>query len=394
MSKLIQKEGGVCAAEGFFANGIAIGLKKDGQKDLAFVYSDTPCEIASIFTTNKMTAAPIRHFRSKGEFTTNFVLINAKNANAMTGPAGIEDINEVMQALQNKFPQLHNPVMSSTGVIGVRLPKAKIIEGALTFDLGVQDAKAASEAIMTTDRFPKRIAFEVQTENGSFNIGAMAKGAGMINPAMATMLCFITTDADVDAATMQAILDDETKTTFNAASVDGDTSTNDTVLLMSNRKSGVYDEAGFREALNKIMHFLALEMVRDGEGATKLVTYNVTGAKNDAEAEKAAKALSDSLLMKTALYGEDPNWGRVASTIGASGVECDEASLRIAFDEHCVYEKGQSYFDAPMEEKAAAVMKQERFSINCDLGMGEGAFTAYGCDLGYEYVKINADYRT
>ncbi len=394
MSNLIQQEGGVCAAQGFYANGISIGLKKGGQKDLAFIYSDAPCEIASVFTTNKMTAAPIRHFRTKGTFKTNFVLINAKNANAMTGPAGIEDINEVMQVLEGKFPELVNPIMSSTGVIGVRLPKAKIIDGALTFDLSIQDAKAASEAIMTTDRFPKTIAFEIKTATGSFHIGAMAKGAGMINPAMATMLCFITTDADVDAAAMQAILDEETKTTFNAASVDGDTSTNDTVLLMSNRKSGVYDESLFREALHRIMHFLALEMVRDGEGATKLVTYNVTGAKNDMEAEKAAKALSDSLLMKTALYGEDPNWGRVASTIGASGISCDEGSLRISFDEHCVYDSGVSYFDAQMEEKAAAVMKQERFSIHCDLGMGDGAFTAYGCDLGYEYVKINADYRT
>jgi glutamate N-acetyltransferase/amino-acid N-acetyltransferase len=394
MSKITPNDKGVCAAEGFYTDGIAIGLKSKNQKDIAFIYSDTPCEVASVFTTNKMLAAPIRHFRSKGEFKTNFVLINSKNANAMTGPAGIDDITEVLSGLEETFTQLHNPVMSSTGVIGVRLPKQKILEGASRFDLSKQDPVSASEAIMTTDTFAKRIAFDVECENGSFSIGAMAKGAGMINPAMATMLCFITTDADVDAKTMQAILDEKVKSTFNAASVDGDTSTNDTVLLLSNRKSGAFDKEAFSEALRRVMHFLALEMVRDGEGATKLVEYVVTGAKDDAEAERAAKALSDSLLVKTALFGEDPNWGRIASTIGASGIECDESTLSVSFNDLCVYEKGKLLFDADMEVKAAAVMKQSEFTIFCDIGVGKGEFTAYGCDLGYEYVKINADYRT
>ncbi len=390
----MPNESGVCAPQGFYADGIAIGLKAKGAKDLAFIYSDTPCEVASVFTTNKMTAAPIRHFRSLGNVQSNFVLINAKNANAMTGPDGIEDIKEVLGVLGEKFPQLVNPVMSSTGVIGVRLPKDRITEGALSFDLSKQDPISASEAIMTTDTFAKRIAFDIECEGGSFSVGAMAKGAGMINPAMATMLCFITTDADVDKATMQELLDELTQTTFNAASVDGDTSTNDTVLLLSNRKSGVFDKDAFKEALRRVMHFLALEMVRDGEGATKLVEYIVTGAKDDAQAEKAAKALSDSLLMKTALFGEDPNWGRIASTIGASGIECDEATLSISFNDLCVYEKGKLLFDAQMESQAAEVMKQSEFTISCDIGQGEGSFTAYGCDLGYEYVKINADYRT
>ena len=394
MSKITPNESGVCAADGFFTDGISIGLKADNQKDLAFVYSDTPCEVASVFTTNKMTAAPIRHFRALGDFKTNFVLINAKNANAMTGLAGIDDINEILGALKSKNTQLQSPVMSSTGVIGVRLPKEKIIEGALCLDLTKKDPIAASEAIMTTDTFAKRIAFDIECDSGKFSIGAMAKGAGMINPAMATMLCFITTDADVDAQTMQELLDEKVKTTFNAASVDGDTSTNDTVMLLSNRKSGAYDKEAFGEALRRVMHFLALEMVSDGEGATKLVEYIVTGAKDDAEAEKAAKALSDSLLVKTALYGEDPNWGRIASTIGASGIECDEATLSISFNDLCVYEKGKLLFDEAMEEKAAEVMKSSEFTIFCDIGIDKGEFTAYGCDLGHEYVKINADYRT
>ena len=386
-------DSGVCAADGFFADGISAGLKANDALDMAFIYSDTLCDIASTFTTNKMTAAPIRHFKNKGEFQTNFVMINSKNANAMTGSKGISDIDEVLSSLE--IEGLVNPVMSSTGVIGVRIPKEKIIAGAKKFDITKREPTNASQAIMTTDGFSKTIAFEVVFEDGSkFHIGAMAKGAGMINPAMATMLCFITTDADISKKKMQRILDKTVKTTFNAISVDGDTSTNDTVMLFSNKKSGVFHKEAFKEALYEVMKFLALEMVRDGEGATKVVTYNITGAKNNKEAQKVAKALSDSLLVKTALYGEDPNWGRIASTVGASGVTCKEETLKISFNELCVYDKGEIYFNKDMEVEAAAVMKLPAFTISCDLGIADGKFTAYGCDLGYEYVKINADYRT
>lgn len=392
MYNIIYSSGGVCASEGFFADGVSAGLKKANAKDMAFIYSDVACEVASVFTTNKMAAAPIRHFRAMGDVQSNFILINSKNANAMTGQAGIEDIKEVL----SHCPQeTQNPIMSSTGVIGVRLPKAKIIEGMKLFDLSKRDSASASRAIMTTDSFAKEIAFKVALSDGSsFNIGAIAKGAGMIDPAMATMLCFITTDAKVSKAQMQEALDAVVKTTFNAISVDGDTSTNDTVFVLANGKSGAYEKAAFQEALFKVMHFLALEMVRDGEGATKLVTYKVTGAKDDREAEIAAKALSDSLLVKTALFGEDPNWGRIASTIGASGVEAYEEKLKISFDNLCVYDRGEILFDAEMEKKCAVVMQHQKFTISCDLGVGEGSFKAYGCDLGHEYVKINADYRT
>lgn len=392
MYKLEQVDSGVCTSNGFFADGISAGLKPNNALDMAFIYSDTPCEIASVFTTNKMTAAPIRHFRAKEDFQTNFVLINSKNANAMTGQAGVEDINDILQRCDSK---LINPVMSSTGVIGVRLPKEKIINGMKLFNFTHQNPNNAAQAIMTTDSFSKQIAFNVELEDGSsFSIGAMAKGAGMINPAMATMLCFITTDADVSKDEMQKILDVTTQTTFNAASVDGDTSTNDTVMLLANATSKAYNKEAFTEALHKIMLFLAKEMVRDGEGATKLVTYKVTGAKDDKEAQRVAKALSDSLLVKTALYGEDPNWGRIASTVGAAGVQADEETLSISFDELCVYKKGELLFDSIMEEKASKVMQKDTFTISCDLGIASGAFTTFGCDLGYEYVKINADYRT
>lgn len=392
MYNIIYSSSGVCASEGFFADGVSAGLKKENAKDMAFIYSDVPCEVASVFTTNKMAAAPIRYFRSLGDVKSNFIVINSKNANAMTGQAGIEDIKEVL----SHCPQeVQNPIMSSTGVIGVRLPKAKIIDGMKLFDLTKRDSASASRAIMTTDTFAKEIAFKVSLSDGSsFNIGAIAKGAGMINPAMATMLCFITTDAKVMRAEMQEVLDEVVKTTFNAISVDGDTSTNDTVFVLANGKSGAYEREAFKEALFKVMHFLALEMVRDGEGATKLVTYKVTGARDDKEAEIAAKALSDSLLVKTALFGEDPNWGRIASTIGASGVEAYEEKLKISFDNLCVYDRGEILFDAEMEKKCAVVMQHQKFTISCDIGVGEGSFKAYGCDLGHEYVKINADYRT
>ena len=391
MYKIVQTTSGICAPEGFFSDGISAGLKPEKALDMAFIYSDKECEVASVFTTNKMYAAPIKHFRAKQEFKTNFVLINSKNANAMTGKEGLDDIDEILKHCSGML----NPIMSSTGVIGVRLPKQKIIDGMKLFDYTKQDSSRASKAIMTTDSFAKEIALKVELDDGSsFSIGAMAKGAGMINPAMATMLCFITTDANASKVQMQEILDEVTKTTFNAISVDGDTSTNDTVLLLSNAKSEAFDKEAFKEALFKVMHFLALEMVRDGEGATKLVTYKISGAKDDKEAEIVAKTLSDSLLVKTALYGEDPNWGRIASTVGASGVEAYEEKLKISFDNHCVYDKGELFFDEEMEKKCAIVMGHKKFTISCDLGVGAGIFKSYGCDLGHEYVKINADYRT
>ena len=391
MYNIVKIDGGVCASSGFYADGVSAGLKPDGALDTAFIKSEKECEVASVFTTNKMYAAPIRHFRQMGEFKTNFVLINSKNANAMTGKGGVEDIKEILSNVDTAL----NPIMSSTGVIGVRLPKEKIINGIKKFDFFAKNPTNAAKAIMTTDSFSKQIALKVTLDDGSsFNIGAMAKGAGMINPAMATMLCFITTDAQVDKNEMQGLLDEVVQTTFNAISVDGDTSTNDTVLLLSNAKSKTYNKDAFKDALFKIMHFLALEMVRDGEGATKLVTYNITGAKDDAQAQKVAKTLADSLLVKTALYGEDPNWGRIASTVGASGVEAYEDKLKISFDNYCVYDRGELNFDEEMERKCAIVMGHKKFTISCDLGVGEANFKAYGCDLGYEYVKINADYRT
>ena len=395
MLKLKPIEGAVCAVEGFYADGISAGLKPDGAKDLAFIYSDTVCDVAALFTSNKMLAAPLQHAMAKKDLRSNFVLINSKNANAMTGKEGVLDIEEILASVQKQFSEIKSPLMSSTGVIGVRLPKEKIINAALGFELSKRNGMAAAEAIMTTDRFSKTIAFEVETEEGeTFRIGAMAKGAGMINPAMATMLCYITTDITIEPKALQTILSRVNHFSFNAASVDGDTSTNDTVFLMSNQKSGCTDRFAFEVALSKVMTFLAKEMVRDGEGATKLITYNVIGALSDDDAMKVAKTLSNSLLIKTAFYGQDPNWGRIAMSVGASGVSCKETSLTIAYDDILLVESGKNLFNEAVEAACVEVLKKDAFSVNVDLGMGEGRFTAYGCDLGYEYVKINADYRT
>ena len=383
--------GGVCAVDGIYAGGVNAGFKKEGF-DLGFIRSENEMDVAYLFTTNRFQAAPIKYVLRKGIKKTNFILANSKNANALTGEEGIKDIDEILGFLSSKINTV-NPVMSSTGVIGVRLDKEKIKKGIEKFDFNERNSNKFAKAIMTTDSFEKEISFEVEGDFGRFKIGGVAKGAGMINPAMATMLCFITTDADIPQNEMKEILSEINENTFNAISVDGDTSTNDSVFLMTTRK-GSYDKEAFKEALREVMQKLALDIVKDGEGATKAVAFVVTGAKDKKEAKIVGKNFTNSLLVKTALFGEDPNWGRIASTVGASGVECDETKLRISFENVFVYDRGNILFDEETEKKAHEIMKKREFKIYVDLGIGNGAFTAYGCDLSYDYVKINAEYRT
>jgi len=391
MFKIIPIKDGITAVDGFYASGVKAGFKNDDY-DVGYIYSDEECDIAYTFTTNKFQAAPIKYVLNNNIKKTNFLLLNSKNANALTGQKGIDDIVELMEECKNKFDNLINPIMSSTGVIGVRLDKEKLKSAINSFEIE-KDNEKVSRAIMTTDSYPKNVAFEVILDDGSsFKIGAIAKGAGMINPAMATMLCFVVTDANI-TDDMQTILKEVVDTTFNAISVDGDTSTNDSCFLLTNRKAG-YNKDAFKEALILTLQKLAFDIVRDGEGANKLVAFDIKGAKNRYEAQKIGKALSNSLLVKTAIFGEDPNWGRIASTIGASGCECDENKLKISFEDVLVYDKGEIYFDSEIESKAAKIMQRDEFRIICDLGIGEGEFISYGCDLSYEYVKINADYRT
>ena len=391
MFRITPIENGICAVEGIYASGVNAGFKKDGF-DLGFIRSDKEMDIVYLFTTNKFQAAPIKYVLLKNIKKTNFILANSKNANALTGEDGIKDIVEILEFLSTKI-HVKNPLMSSTGVIGVRLDKEKIKKGIEKFDFNERNSNKFAKAIMTTDSFPKVVAFEVEGEFGKFRIGGVAKGAGMINPAMATMLCFITTDANIPENEMKEILSEINEVTFNAISVDGDTSTNDSVFLMTTR-SADYEKEAFREALKKVMQKLALDIVRDGEGATKAVAFVVSGAKDKNEAKIVAKNLTNSLLVKTALFGEDPNWGRIASTVGASGVECYEKRLKIAFENVVVYDRGKIIFDRETERKAHEIMKRKEFKIYVDLGIGDGEFTAYGCDLSYDYVKINAEYRT
>uniref|UniRef100_UPI002739CD57 bifunctional glutamate N-acetyltransferase/amino-acid acetyltransferase ArgJ n=1 Tax=Helicobacter cholecystus TaxID=45498 RepID=UPI002739CD57 len=347
-------KGGVCAPEGFFADGVSAGFKPNHALDVAFIYMQKPCTPTAIFTSNRFCAAPIKHFYQELEGKeSNFILINTKNANALTGKEGIEDIKHYLKALIEKFPQIQNPIASSTGVIGVRMDTQKLINSFSSFNLNArseESATRASEAIKTTDSFTKSIALKIELEDGgSFNIGAMAKGAGMIEPSMATMLCFITTDASIPQEDQRELLHKVAKNTFNAISVDGDTSTNDSVFLFANGLSGVYDKDAFTRALEIVMKKLATDIVRDGEGTSKLVSFRVKGAKNEEEALKASKALANSLLVKTALFGCDPNWGRIASTIGASGVDADEEKLSIFIGNICVYLKGVICFDSETE---------------------------------------------
>ncbi len=396
MYKIVELKNGLENVEGFYCGATNVGMRPDkAQGDVAFIRSNAPCDISAVFTSNTFQAAPIKHFQKyPNDFKTDFVLINAKNANAMTGEKGVEDIDFIMSILSKKQDVL-NPVMSSTGVIGYRLPLEKVTSAFDTLDFKGKNSDDAARAIMTTDSFKKELAYKVELEDGtSFNIAAICKGAGMINPAMATMLCFVITDADIPKTDMDALLLDSTEHSFNRISVDGDTSTNDTVMLLANKQSGVYHKEAFQEALNKIMFELAMMILRDGEGANKLVAFEVKGAKTLEEAKKASMALSNSLLVKTALFGEDPNWGRIASTIGASGIACDDETLTIHYDDLLIYSSEFRELDKAREDQAYAIMKQDAFKVTCDIGLGEGAYTSYGCDLSYEYVKINAEYRT
>ncbi|MDH1977046.1 bifunctional glutamate N-acetyltransferase/amino-acid acetyltransferase ArgJ [Aliarcobacter butzleri] len=393
MFTILPIKGYIDQIDGFYCDGIHAGLKPNGNNDLGFIYTKEACTVAAVFTENKFQAAPLKHFLQYGEnFKTNFVLINSKNANALTGRKGIESINTLFSQLDF---DLINPVMSSTGVIGNPLPIEKLVNGAKKFDLTAKNGENLSKAIMTTDAYPKTCMYEVKLEDGtSFKIGAVAKGAGMINPNLATMLCFICTDAAAPYEDIKEALNINKETTFNAISVDGDTSTNDTVMVLANGKSNAYDKEAFKEVLRLVMHDMAMLMVADGEGAKKVAAFEVINAKDDKQAEIAAKALSNSLLVKTALFGEDPNFGRIASTIGASRIDCDEEKLVISYNDVIVFNKGEICFDAATEAKAFEVLKKDKYKIICDIGLGDGKFTAYGCDLGYKYVEINADYRS
>jgi glutamate N-acetyltransferase/amino-acid N-acetyltransferase len=396
------ENGSVTSASGFEAAGIFCGIKKK-KKDLALIYSHTLCNAAGTFTLNKVKAAPLLISQEliKNKSKVKAVVINSGNANACTGDDGLKDA---------KFSQYYcasslgiNPsevLISSTGVIGQKLPMGKLLSGIdeIVPLLSANGGLDAAEAILTTDKKTKSFAVKVELEKGEVTIGAICKGSGMIMPNMATMLAFITTDANIEQTLLQQMLVSSVNISFNKISVDGDTSTNDMVILMANGVSKINIEDNsenkklFREALNAICIAMSKSIISDGEGATKLVEINITGAHSKEDANLVGKAVANSPLVKTALNGEDANWGRIMSAAGNSGADLDPAKMTISFDSLPVVLPG--YKIVLNEEAAKEILSKQEIQININLNGGTESTTWWTCDFSAEYIRINADYRT
>jgi glutamate N-acetyltransferase/amino-acid N-acetyltransferase len=403
----IQKiEGGITAAAGFKAAGVYAGIKPATHAwplDVMLMTADRAVAAAAVFTTNKTIAAPVivsRDNLEKSKGRARAIVCNSGCANACTGDAGMQVSRRTVEYVASQLGCRPEEVLvASTGVIGVDLSLQKVTDG-VSKALGVlsdDGHRDAMLAIMTTDPFPKETAVRVETSAGTFHIGGMAKGSGMIEPLMATMLAFLTCDAQVEPAVLRKALAAVTRDTFNAITVDGECSTNDTVFAMANGASGVViDEASYpalEAGLRAVSRELALAIVRGGEGATKLVSIRVEGAKEWAHAERAARTIANSLLVKTAIHGGDPNWGRLVAAAGRSGVPFDLARAAVRIGGIVLFDKGQPY-DANAE-RAAVHLSGKDIEIELDLGTGGAEHaTIWTCDLSAEYVRINADYRT
>ena len=394
--------GGVTAPAGFRAAGISAGIKANQKPDLALLVSDRPATAAAVFTVSLAPAAPVQvsrqHLESSGGVA-RAVIVNSGCANACTGSDGMQVARDMAAETARVVGcPAEQVLVASTGVIGVALPIEKVRAGlpAAAGALATDQGAAAARAIMTTDPFPKEAAATVDIAGRTVTIGGMAKGSGMIEPMMATMLGFVTTDADVPKALLQRALRETVDETFNAITVDGECSTNDCVMLLANGASGAkVDETNydaFVHALTTVCQSLALGIVRGGEGATKLVTVNVTGAATDADARRAAKAIANSLLVKTAIHGGDPNWGRLIAVAGRAGVAFNLAKAAVTIGATVLFQDGRPYDEAaPL---AAQYLKGKEITVSVDLGAGAKSSTVCTCDLSAEYVKINAEYRT
>ncbi|HET6350976.1 MAG TPA: bifunctional glutamate N-acetyltransferase/amino-acid acetyltransferase ArgJ [Coriobacteriia bacterium] len=403
-SGLSYAEGGVVAAEGFSCSGIHCGLKAAGKKDLALVVADEGAvPAAAVFTTSAVVAAPVTVSREHiAGGSCRAVVINAGNANACTGAQGLVDARATAEALAAELGcESSEIVVCSTGVIGVPLPVEVVIGGLAEAVSGLDNASGdpAAEAIMTTDTFAKQSAVSLDLDGDRITVGGMAKGSGMIAPNMATMLGVITTDAPLTSAACDAILRAAADTTFNRVTVDSDTSTNDTLVLMASGEAGGSQidvgspgYAQVAEAVRVVAEELSRMLARDGEGATKLITVTVTGAADEADAEKAARAIADSPLVKTAVFGRDANWGRVAMAIGKSGAALDLNGFDITFAGIEVCKDGGAVgFD---EDAALEALSADEVCIDVDLGVGAASATILTCDLTYDYVRINGEYRS
>lgn len=402
------ENGSITSVPGFKACGVTAGFKRSGAKDFAMIYSDTPATCAGVFTSCKFAAAPVIYDREivvSGK-KVQAAIINSGIANACTGQKGLANSREsaeiAARALGLNDPSL--VVVASTGRIGVQLDMNLIKKGVDLAAKALSDngGNAAAEAIMTTDTLPKAVALKVALPNGEVTIGAMTKGAGMIAPKLtsphATMLCFIATDAEVDRVLLQEILAGNAAKSFNRITVDGDMSTNDTAMIFANGKSKIKINSGsaeaesFKQGLLLVMQNLARRMVSDGEGSTKTVTIEVVNARSENDAKIAAEAVANSLLCKTAWFGNDPNWGRVVAALGYSGAEFNPAKCDVYFGEIPVVLSGG---DAGTPEKdLLETVSAKEFTIRCDFKDGDCSYWVWSSDISYEYVKINADYHT
>lgn len=397
-------EPSITAPRGFKAAGVKAGIKKSGKEDLAIVYSEVPAAAAAVFTTNVMAAAPVivsRRNVAQGKISA--IVANAGCANACTGQQGMADA----EAMAGETAQLlgipeSEVLVASTGVIGVNLPMDKVragIEKAVK-QLSYDGHNLARQAIMTTDTFPKSVGVEFKFGNTPIRLAGMAKGSGMIHPNMATMLAFLTTDIAITPELLRKALGDAVELSFHMISVDGDTSTNDMVAILANGQAGntLIDDArmpeyhNFSIALREVCICLAKQVARDGEGATKFLEVNVKGALSFADAKKAAMAIAKSPLVKTAFFGQDPNWGRILCALGYSGADVVPEKTALYIGDSKIVEGGLS---AAFDEKALReTMAAHDIVVTVDLGLGGDAATVWTCDLSYEYVKINGEYTT
>jgi len=396
-------EKGVTAVEGFRAAGLHCGIKKNGLADLALLVADRPCAAAAVFTRNRFPAPPLqvtrRHLRSG---VAQAVIINSGNANAFTGEVGLRDAEAMASAVaENLGIPTRQVLVASTGVIGMRLPMDKIttaipvLISRLSFDLGHE----AAEAIRTTDMFTKEVAVSGRVERAEIRIGGMAKGSGMIHPNMATMLAFLTTDAQIPPTLLRRGLRQAVDGTFNAITVDGETSTNDMVICLANGKGAAKIGAAgaafrrFVALLTDACAALAKMIVQDGEGATKRIEIVVTGAKDAASARRIAMTVAKSPLVKTAFFGEDANWGRIVAAIGNAGTPVDPNQIDLTFGDVVLVRRG-CYLGASAEAAVSRYLKEKDLQLTIGLSTGPGRATVWTCDLSGDYVKMNAAYRT
>ena len=387
---------------GFLLSGVSAGLKKDGKRDLALILSAVPARAAAIFTKNLLKGAPVLvgEERISGGLC-QALIINSANANAFTGRRGYRDSLEVADALSRRLGIDESLVIpSSTGVTGERLRVGKIKKSIprLIRGLGEDNVREAAEAIMTTDSFPKYASRQFAAGKKTATVSAIGKGAGMICPDMATMLCFVMTDVNIGRKALSKALSAAADVSFNAITVDGDTSPNDSVFILANgilgnreitERSGDY--AGFADALSSVCGEIAEMIVSDGEGATKVVRISVTGAGTEGDAERVARTIATSQLVKTAFYGEDPNWGRIVAAAGRAGVKFDPEKMKLYFDGTEVFSEGVR---SRPESRFASVFRKPSFEVTLSLGEGKAAYSILTSDLSHRYVSINSDYRT